>query len=130
MNEILSNILMMVLVAVVPTISAVIVSAIKNVTNSLVEKSKSEITDKILIEISDCAQSAVLSVSQTYVDTLKAAGTFDDAAQKKALAMALAALTGSLTQSAKDFIVENFGDLTTYLTGRIEAEVKRQKLIA
>lgn len=130
MNEILSNILMMVLIAVVPTISAVIVSAIKNVTNSLVEKSKSEITDKILIEISDCAQSAVLSVSQTYVDTLKAAGTFDDAAQKKALAMALAALTGSLTQSAKDFIVENFGDLTTYLTGRIEAEVKRQKLIA
>lgn len=130
MNEILSNILMMVLVAVVPTISAVIVSAIKNITNSLVEKSKSEITDKILIEISDCAQSAVLSVSQTYVDTLKAAGTFDDAAQKKALAMALAALTGSLTQSAKDFIVENFGDLTTYLTGRIEAEVKRQKLIA
>lgn len=130
MNEILSNILMMVLVAVVPTISAVIVSAIKNVTNSLVEKSKSEITDKILIEISDCAQSAVLYVSQTYVDTLKAAGTFDDAAQKKALAMALAALTGSLTQSAKDFIVENFGDLTTYLTGRIEAEVKRQKLIA
>lgn len=130
MNEILSNILMMVLVAVVPTISAVIVSAIKNVTNSLVEKSKSEITDKILIEISDCAQSAVLSVSQTYVDALKAAGTFDDAAQKKALAMALAALTGSLTQSAKDFIVENFGDLTTYLTGRIEAEVKRQKLIA
>lgn len=130
MNEILSNILMMVLVAVVPTISAVIVSAIKNVTNSLVEKSKSEITDKILIEISDCAQSAVLSVSQTYVDTLKAAGTFDDAAQKKALAMALATLTGSLTQSAKDFIVENFGDLTTYLTGRIEAEVKRQKLIA
>lgn len=130
MNEILSNILMMVLVAVVPTISAVIVSAIKNVTNSLVEKSKSEITDKILIEISDCAQSAVLYVSQTYVDTLKAAGTFDDVAQKKALAMALAALTGSLTQSAKDFIVENFGDLTTYLTGRIEAEVKRQKLIA
>lgn len=130
MNEILSNILMMVLVAVVPTISAVIVSAIKNVTNSLVEKSKSEITDKILIEISDCVQSAVLSVSQTYVDTLKAAGTFDDVAQKKALAMALAALTGSLTQSAKDFIVENFGDLTTYLTGRIEAEVKRQKLIA
>lgn len=130
MNEILSNILMMVLVAVVPTISAVIVSAIKNLTNSLVEKSKSEITDKILIEISDCAQSAVLSVSQTYVDALKAAGTFDDAAQKKALAMALAALTGSLTQSAKDFIVENFGDLTTYLTGRIEAEVKRQKLIA
>lgn len=130
MNEILTNLLMMVVAASVPTVSALIVSAIKKITESLVEKSKSEVTDRILIEISDCAQDAVLATSQTYVDALKAAGTFDEAAQKKALAMALAALTGSLTQSAKDFIVENFGDLTTYLTGRIEAEVKRQKLIA
>lgn len=44
--------------------------------------------------------------------------------------MALSALLSSLSQSAKDYISENYGDITDYLTTKIEAEVKAQKLLA
>ena len=50
--------------------------------------------------------------------------------QLKALTLAVATLRGSASQEAKDYIEKNFGDAETYLTGRIEAEVKRQKLAA
>ena len=64
------------------------------------------------------------------VDSLKASGSFDEDAQEKAFSMALSALLSSLSQSAKDYISENYGDITDYLTTKIEAEVKSQKLLA
>lgn len=71
---------------------------------------------------------AVSAVSQTYVDELKKAGSFDAEAQKQALAMALAACIKAISPAAKAFIEETYGDLTEYLTTYIEAAVRRQKL--
>lgn len=68
------------------------------------------------------------AVSQTYVDELKKAGSFDAEAQKQALAMALAACIKAISPAAKAFIEETYGDLTEYLTTYIEAAVRRQKL--
>ena len=34
----------------------------------------------------------------------------------------------SLSESAKDFITNNYGDIAAYLTRRIEAQVRLQKL--
>lgn len=86
--------------------------------------------NKLVKEIASAAADAVAMVSQTYVDSLKASGSFDEAAQKQALSMALAACLASLSQSAQDYISENYGDITDYLTTKIEAEVKNQKLLA
>lgn len=88
------------------------------------------ISDSLANEITDRLQDAVAFANQTYVDDLKASGSFDKEAQVHALSMALATLLGSLSQEAKDYIQEKFGDTEAYLTGRIEAEVKRQKLAA
>ena len=81
--------------------------------------------NKIVKEIASAAADAVAMVSQTYVDGLKAAGNFDAAAQKQALSMALAAC---LSQSAQDYIERTYGDVNSYLTTKIEAEVRAQKL--
>jgi len=84
--------------------------------------------NKIIKEIATAAADAVAMVSQTYVDGLKAAGGFDAAAQKQALSMALAACLASLSQSAQDYIERTYGDVNSYLTTKIEAEVRAQKL--
>lgn len=84
--------------------------------------------NKIIKEIATAAADAVAMVSQTYVDGLKAAGNFDAAAQKQALSMALAACLASLSQSAQDYIQRTYGDVNSYLTTKIEAEVRAQKL--
>lgn len=84
--------------------------------------------NKLVKEIASAAADAVAMVSQTYVDSLKAAGGFDEAAQKQALSMALAACLASLSQSAQDYIKRTYGDVNAYLTTKIEAEVRAQKL--
>ena len=66
-------------------------------------------------------------VSQVYVDGLKLAGSFDEAAQKQALSMALAACLSSLSASAQKYIEKTYGDKAAYLTTKIEAEVRAQK---
>lgn len=81
-------------------------------------------------EVADRLYDAVAATTQTYVDNVKKSGSFNEAAQRQALSMAMATLLSSLSQGAKDYIQKNFGDAETYLTGRIEAEVKRQKLAA
>ena len=76
------------------------------------------------------AADAVSMVSQTYVDALKAAGNFGEEAQKEALSRALAACLASLSQSAQEYISTTYGDINAYLTTKIEAEVRAQKLLA
>lgn len=129
-NEAINNIFMAVIIVAVPSVSALAIQAVQKITDQLAAQTENETIDRILAEIADMVRDAVAATSQTYVDALKAAGNFGEEAQRQALRLALAACLGSLSQSAKDFIQENFGDAETYLTGRIEAEVKRQKLAA
>ena len=84
--------------------------------------------NRLLSEIADAVADAVACVSQTYVDELKELGKFDEEAQKIAVTKALAACMASLSESAKDFITNNYGDIAAYLTRRIEAQVRLQKL--
>ena len=64
------------------------------------------------------------------MDSLKAIGAFDEAAQKEALKRAAASCVVLLSQAAKDYITEVAGDMNAYLETKIEAEVRRQKRIA
>lgn len=130
MNEVINNIFMAVITVAVPAVSALAVQTVRRITDQLAAQTENETADRILAEIAEMVQDAVYATSQTYVDALKATGTFNEASQRQALRTALAACLGSLSQSAKDFIQDNFGNAETYLTGRIEAEVKRQKLAA
>lgn len=80
-------------------------------------------TDMIYTTITDC----VKATNQTYVDSLKNSGTFDEAAQKEAFDRTLAAVTAILTEDVKEYIAATTGDINIYLQQLIEAEVKEQK---
>jgi hypothetical protein len=73
--------------------------------------------------VSNC----VIATNQTYVNSLKESGNFDEVAQKEAFNKTLTAVLAILTNDAKAYITEVTGDLNIYLTQLIEAEVNKNK---
>ena len=73
--------------------------------------------------VTDC----VIATNQTYVEALKAQGAFDAEAQKVAFQKTLDAVLSILTDDAKEYINEAFGDITVYLTTLIESSVNKNK---
>ena len=73
--------------------------------------------------IADC----VVATNQTFVETLKAQGKFDEEAQKEAFRQTSMAVIQILSEDAKDYLSSAVGDLETYITKKIEAEVNLNK---
>ena len=73
--------------------------------------------------ITDC----VIATNQTYVESLKAQGSFNEEAQKIAFQKTYEAVMAVLSEDAKEYLAALYGDATAYLTARIEAEVNLQK---
>ena len=66
--------------------------------------------------------------AETYVDALKKQGKFDKEAQKCAFELTFNAVMAVLSDEAKHYLASVYGDLTAYITTRIEAEVNVSKL--
>lgn len=123
MKDILLEILTAVVIAVVPILVPYIIKFI----NSMAGKFENEIASKYVDEIANVVSDAVAATSQTYVDTLKAAGKFNEEAHKKAAEMALTACLESLSPNCKEFLDTAYDDITAYLMNKIESEVRNQK---
>ena len=87
----------------------------------------SEIADKYTDLIYRTVVDCVTATNQTYVEALKKEGAFTPEAQKEAFTRTLNAVLAILSEDAKTYIREATGDLTTYLTNLIEAQVHANK---
>lgn len=129
MNELLSDLLIAVITAAVPVLTAFAITYIKRVAANVAAETDDVKAQGYITEIADAVSAAVAATSQTYVDALKQAGKFDLEAQKEAAQKALTACLASISPAAQAFIEALYdGDLTEYLTTKIEAEVRRQKI--
>lgn len=91
MNEAVFNLLMTVLTAVITAVSAYGIAFIKKKGEQAAAQTDSIKRQDAIEEMTDAISVAVSATSQTYVDALKAAGSFDAEAQKQALTMSLTA---------------------------------------
>ena len=124
MNQILLNILAAVTTCIIlPLISFL---GIK-LSQWLSTKIKDEKAAKLLTQATEIVVTAVKSVFQTYVESLKNSGTFDKTAQLEALNKAKTIVTSELTVELKEFIVTNYGDLESWITNQIEASIYKLK---
>lgn len=124
MNEILLNILSVVVTAVVlPLISY---AGIK-LSTWLNTKIKDENARRLLTSATTIVTNAVGLVAQTYVDSLKASGSFDEEAQRTALAKAKDTALSQMNQDVKDYITTTYGNLENWLTTQIEATIYFEK---
>jgi hypothetical protein len=79
--------------------------------------------DMLTQTISDC----VIATNQTYVDALKQQGKFDLEAQKVAFELTSNAVLEILSAEAQEYLANAVGDLNSYITKKIEAEVNYNK---
>ena len=86
-----------------------------------------ELTSKYLNMVEKTVTDCVMATNQTYVDSLKQEGKFDAEAQKTAFNKTLDAVLAILTDDAKVYLTQIFGDLNVYLTNLIECQVKINK---
>lgn len=92
-------------------------------------KTDNELAAKYLDMLDITIQNAVLATTQTYVDSLKKQGKFDADAQKVAFKQTYDAVMSILTADAVKYITTAVGDLETYITNKIEADVKLSKSV-
>lgn len=119
-------------VCVVPLLGvlvAYLVNYIKTKSTELTEKSKSETMDKYINMLAKTIEDCVVATNQTYVSSLKKDNLFTAEAQKEAFQKTYDAVMNVLTDDAKEYLSEAYGDLNTYITQKIEAEVAFSKII-
>lgn len=93
------------------------------------QNTNNEVAKKYLDMLDVTIQNAVLATTQTYVDSLKKQGKFDEEAQKAAFKQTYDAVMKVLTADAVRYITSVVGDLEIYVTTKIEADVKLSKSV-
>lgn len=95
--------------------------------DELKAKTDSEVAQKYTDMVYDTVVKCVIATNQTYVEGLKKENAFTKEAQEEAFNRTMNAVLAVLSNDAKEYITEATGDLRTYLTQLIEAEVNSQK---
>ena len=119
-------------VCVIPllgVLTAYIIKFINIKSNEIQNKVDSEIGDKYIDMLADTISACVIATNQTYVEALKKQNAFTPEAQKEAFTLTYNAVMSVLTNEAKVYLTAIYGDLTAYITNKIEAEVNISKIV-
>ena len=125
--NLLADIFEVCIIPLLGVLTAYAVKYIKVKSMEITEKADNALVDKYTLMLADTISACVLATNQTYVESLKKQGNFDAEAQKVAFNMTLNAVMAILSDDAKDYLSEVFGDLNSYITSQIEASVNMNK---
>ena len=117
-------------VCVIPllgVLTAYLVAFIRSKSKELSAKTDNENAQKYIAMLGETISACLIATNQTYVENLKKDQLFDAEAQKEAFQKTYDAVMAVLTDEAKMYLASIYGDLTTYITNKIEAEVKLNK---
>ena len=124
---ILQKIFELCIVPLLGVVTYFIVSYIKAKIAELKTTNSNEVLVKYLDMLSATVIECVIATNQTYVNSLKGQNAFDEAAQKVAFQKTYEAVIAILSDDAKEYLTNIYGDLTVFITNMIEAEVNRNK---
>ena len=82
---------------------------------------------KYLNMLTETISNCVIATNQTYVESLKAQGSFDKAAQEEAFKRTSEAVMSILSEDAIEYLSTAVGDLEVFINKKIEAEVNLNK---
>lgn len=118
-------------VCIIPLLGILTAYFVKWVNAKSVEiqnKVDNDTADKYIAMLDDTICACVIATTQTYVEALKKENAFTKEAQKEAFNLTFNAVMAVLTDEAKGYLSEIYGDLTAYITNKIEAEVSLNKI--
>lgn len=119
-------------VCVIPLLgilTAYVVKFINAKSAEMQAKIDNDTADKYIAMLDDTICACVVATTQTYVEALKKENAFTKEAQLEAFNLTFNAVMAVLSEDAKEYLTNIYGDLTTYITNKIEAEVSLNKII-
>ena len=106
-----------------------LVMFIKKQSEALQKETDNELYKKYIALLDETITKCVIATNQTYVESLKDKNAFDAEAQKKAFEMTYESVIAILSNEAQNYLSEAVGDLNTYITKAIEAQVNVSKTV-
>ena len=106
-----------------------LVMFIKKKSEALQKETDNELYKKYIALLDETITKCVIATNQTYVESLKDKNAFDAEAQKKAFEMTYESVIAILSNEAQNYLSEAVGDLNTYITKAIEAQVNVSKTV-
>ena len=125
--ELLYKVFELCVIPLLGVVSVYLVQLIKAKSAEFTAKSDNELLNKYITMATNTISDCVMATNQTYVESLKAQGQFDSEAQKRAFQITYESVIKILSNDAKDYLTGAYGDLSAFLTTKIEAEVNLNK---
>ena len=126
---ILEQIFRIVIFPLLGCLTLYLVALINTKRDQLKKQTDNETAHKYFDMLDKTITECVIATTQTYVETLKKQGAFDEDAQKVALQKTYENIMKILTNDAKKYLETAVADLNSYILNKIEAEVKITKAI-
>ena len=125
----LYEILQVCVIPLLGVLTAYLVKFIKMKSVEIQANVDNDMADKYIAMVADTVSACVIATNQTYVEALKKENAFTQEAQKQAFRLTYNAVMDVVTDEAKYYLTEIYGDLTAYITTKIEAEVNLSKIV-
>lgn len=126
--DLLHDILYVVVVTVVSIVAKYVVAYFEAKRKEIESRNEQETFSNTLISAISLIESAVDTVSQTYVDSLKKSGNFTKEAQDEAFERALTASKNLMDSQTKQILTAAYSDLDKWIEIQIESYIKNQKV--
>ena len=125
--KILATLFEIVVYPVISLLGIYLIFLVSTKINELKTTTDNALAHKYLDMLNHTISTCVLATTQTYVESLKKQNAFDTDAQKIAFKQTFDAVMNVLNDEAIYYLQNSVGDLETYITNRIEAEVNYNK---
>jgi Ni,Fe-hydrogenase I large subunit len=127
MNEILKEVIMSVITIMITILSGCITRIITIKMNDMSNKIKDSRKVEFLNWVNSVIVQCVDTTTQTYIDTLKKNGNFNEQAQKEAFNMTMNNISSLLSEQDMSTLGGYVGDTSTWITTSIESYIKSRK---
>ena len=125
----LYEILQVCIIPLLGVLTAYIVKFINVKSLEIQSNVSNDMADKYIGMVAETISACVIATNQTYVEALKKQNAFTAEAQKEAFNLTYNAVMTILTDDAKEYLAEIYGDVAAYITNKIEAEVNISKIV-
>ena len=127
--ELVNEIFRVCVVPLLGVLTAYVIAYIKKRQEEITTNTQNELAKKYIDMLAKTVEECVIATNQTYVEALKEQNIFDLDAQDEALRRTYTAVITILSDEAKEYLGALYGDLNEYIVNKIEAEVKKWKVM-
>lgn len=126
-QEVIKTVLTLLLTAFLSTLLILFGQWVHKMFQMWKQKVNNEMLKNVIDKLDYVVQKCIDATNQTFVNDIKNGGKLTDEQKKEAFNKTFNDIMNMLTEDDKDKIVEQFGDLPTYITNTIEATIGNNK---